>query len=185
MSMSAASAPQATIAVRPATSADMPAVQRIYAHHVLHGLGSFEEVPPDLAEMARRFETVAGSGFPYFVAERDGVVQGYAYIGPYRPRPAYRYTVENSVYIAPGEVGRGVGSLLLERLIQAATERGARLMVAVIGDSANAASIALHTRHGFAMVGTIRGAGFKRGQWVDAVLMQRVLGEGTATPPPP
>ena len=173
-----------TVTVRLATSADMPAVQRIYAHHVLHGLGSFEETPPDLAEMARRFETVTGAGFPYFVAEADGAVQGYAYIGPYRPRPAYRYTVENSVYVAPGEVGRGVGSQLMERLIQAATARGARLMVAVIGDSANTASIALHTRHGFQPVGTIRGAGFKAGQWVDCVLMQRPLGHGTSTPPP-
>ena len=183
MSTSAPAA-AANITVRAATSADMPAVARIYAHHVLHGLGSFEETPPDLAEMARRFETVTGAGFPYFVAERDGVVQGYAYIGPYRPRPAYRFTVENSVYITPGEVGRGVGTLLTERLLQAAVERGARLMVAVIGDSANSASIALHTRHGFQMVGTIRGAGYKRGQWVDTVMMQRALGPGTTTPPP-
>jgi len=181
--MSDTAARESAVTVRPATNGDMQAVHRIYAHHVTHGLGSFEEVPPDLAEMARRFETVTGGGFPFFVAERDGAVRGYAYIGPYRPRPAYRYTVENSVYVAPGEIGRGVGTRLMERLIQAATERGGRLMVAVIGDSDNAASIALHTRHGFELVGTIRGAGFKNGRWVDSVIMQRALGEGTTTLP--
>jgi L-amino acid N-acyltransferase YncA len=169
--------------VRPASLADLGAIQRIYAHHVLHGLGSFEETPPDVAEMTRRFEGVTGAGFPYLVAERDGAVQGYAYIAPYRPRPAYRYTVENSVYVAPGEVGRGVGNLLLAALIELAEARGARLMVAVIGDSANRASIALHTRHGFAAVGTIEGAGFKAGRWVDVVIMQRPLGDGTKTKP--
>lgn len=176
-------APVASVTVRPATSGDMGAVQRIYAYHVTHGLGSFEETPPDVAEMARRYESVTGSGFPFLVAERDGTVCGYAYIGPYRPRAAYRFSVENSVYVAAGEIARGIGSALMEELIRLAEERGARLMVAVIGDSDNTASIALHTRHGFKPVGTIRGAGYKHGRWVDVVMMQRVLGEGTRTKP--
>lgn len=179
--MNAAAA--STVTVRPATSGDMGAVQRIYAYHVTHGLGSFEETPPDVAEMARRYESVTGAGFPFLVAEREGMVLGYAYIGPYRPRPAYRYTVENSVYVLAGEIARGIGSALMEELIRLAEARGARLMVAVIGDSGNAASIALHTRHGFKPAGILRGAGFKHGRWVDVVTMQRVLGEGTQTNP--
>jgi L-amino acid N-acyltransferase YncA len=172
-----------TVVVREARRDDLGAVQRIYAHHVTHGLGSFEETPPDLAEIARRHEGVTGGGYPYLVAERDGAVQGFAYIGPYRPRAAYRFTVENSVYVAPGQVGRGIGNLLMEKLIELAEARGARLMVAVIGDSANMASIALHTRHGFVSVGTIKGVGFKAGRWVDVVLMQRSLGDGTKSKP--
>lgn len=172
-----------SVTVRPATAGDMGAVQRIYAYHVTHGLGSFEETPPDVAEMARRHESVTGAGFPFLVAEREDVVRGYAYIGPYRPRAAYRFTVENSVYVAAGEIARGIGSALMEELIRLAEARGARLMVAVIGDSANAASIALHTRHGFVPAGILRGAGFKHGRWVDVVMMQRVLGEGTRSKP--
>jgi phosphinothricin acetyltransferase len=134
------------LAVRPAAPADLPAVQRIYAHHVMHGLGSFEEVPPDLAEMTRRYEAVTQGGFPYLVAAREGAVIGFAYAGPYRPRPAYRYTLEDSVYVAPAAVGQGVGAALLQALIPRAEALGARLMVAVIGDSGNHASYcAAHT----------------------------------------
>ena len=169
--------------VRPATLADLPDIQRIYAHHVMTGLASFEEIAPDLAEMTRRFATLVEAGFPYLVAELDGRVVGYSYCGPYRPRPAYRYSVENSVYLAPESAGRGIGRLLLSALIERATALGKRQMVAVIGDSANHASIGLHQALGFRRVGVIEGAGFKHGRWVDSVLMQRALGPGLAAPP--
>ena len=169
--------------VRPATLADLPDIQRIYAHHVMTGLASFEEIAPDLAEMTRRFATLVEAGFPYLVAELDGRVVGYSYCGPYRPRPAYRYSVENSVYLAPESAGRGIGRLLLSALIERATALGKRQMVAVIGDSANHASIGLHQALGFRRVGVIEGAGFKHGRWVDSVLMQRALGPGLTQPP--
>lgn len=169
--------------IRPATPADLPDIQRIYAHHVLTGLASFEETPPDLVEMTRRFSGLVEAGFPYLAAELGGRVVGYAYCGPYRPRPAYRYSVENSVYLAHDAAGRGLGRRLLEALIERATAIGKRQMVAVIGDSANHASIGLHETLGFRRVGTIEGAGFKHGRWVDSVLMQRALGPGLATPP--
>lgn len=169
--------------IRPATPADLPDIQRIYAHHVLTGLASFEETPPDLAEMTRRFSGLVEAGFPYLAAELDGRVVGYTYCGPYRPRPAYRYSVENSVYLAPEAAGRGLGRRLLEALIERATAIGKRQMVAVIGDSANHASIGLHQALGFRRVGTIEGAGFKHGRWVDSVLMQRALGPGLSAPP--
>ena len=169
--------------IRPATPADLPAIQKIYAHHVAHGLASFEEVPPDVEEMRRRFATLTEAGFPYLVAEAEGQVLGYSYCGPYRPRPAYRFSVENSVYLAPEAARRGIGRRLLETLIERATALGKRQMVAVIGDSANHASIGLHTALGFRMVGKVEGAGFKHGRWVDSVLMQRPLGPGASTPP--
>ncbi len=169
--------------IRPATPADLPAIQKIYAHHVETGLASFEEVPPDVDEMRRRFATLTDAGYPYLVAEADGQVLGYSYCGPYRPRPAYRYSVENSVYLAPEAARRGIGRRLLAALIERATALGKRQMVAVIGDSANHASIGLHTALGFRMVGKIEGAGFKHGRWVDSVLMQRQLGPGLSSPP--
>jgi phosphinothricin acetyltransferase len=171
------------VVIRPATPADLPDIQRIYGHHVMTGLASFEEIAPDLAEMTRRFTTLVEAGFPYLVAELDGRVVGYSYCGPYRPRPAYRYSVENSVYLAPESAGRGIGRLLLSALIERATALGKRQMVAVIGDSANHASIGLHQALGFRRVGVIEGAGFKHGRWVDSVLMQRALGPGLTQPP--
>lgn len=169
--------------VRAAAAADLEAVRAIYAGHVLTGLASFEETPPDLAEISARHAAVAARGLPYLVAERDGAVLGFAYAAPYRDRSAYRYTLEDSVYVAPGETGRGVGSRLLAAVIAAAEARGYRRMLAVIGDSGNAGSIALHARAGFAPAGVLRAVGFKHGRWVDSVLMQRPLGEGDGTPP--
>ncbi|MSP48837.1 MAG: N-acetyltransferase family protein [Alphaproteobacteria bacterium] len=169
--------------IRPATPADLPHIQRIYAHHVSTGLASFEETPPDLAEMTRRFAALTEAGFPYLAAEVGGRVVGYAHCGPYRPRPAYRFSVENSVYLAPEAARRGIGRRLLAALIERATAQGKRQMVAVIGDSANHASIGLHEALGFRQVGTIEGAGFKHGRWVDSVLMQRALGPGLTAPP--
>jgi len=169
--------------IRPASRADLPDIQRIYAHHVLTGLASFEETAPDLAEMTRRYEALTEAGFPYLAAELEGRVVGYSYCGPYRPRPAYRFSVENSVYLAPEAARKGIGRLLLTALIERATALGKRQMVAVIGDSANHASIGLHESVGFRRVGTIEGAGFKHGRWVDSVLMQRALGPGLTQPP--
>lgn len=169
--------------IRPATPADLPAITGIYDHAVRTGTATFELEPPDLAEMTRRYETLAAGGFPYLVAILDGAVAGYAYAGPYRARPAYRFTVENSVYLDPKVQGRGVGTQLMQALIAESETRGYRLMVAVIGDSANAASIGVHTRTGFQMVGTFRNVGLKFGRWLDTVLMQRALGEGSTTVP--
>jgi len=173
----------ATIVLRRCEARDVPAVRTIYAHHILHGLASFETEPPSEAEMARRRDAVVAGGYPYFVAEHAGEVVGYAYASAYRARPAYRYTAENSVYIRHDRVGRGIGRMLLAALIPACEERGLRQIVAVIGDSDNAASIALYRNAGFTMIGTIRSAGFKFGRWVDTVLMQRALGDGDATLP--
>lgn len=173
------------IVIRDAAADDMAAVRAIYAHHVRHGLASFEIEPPDVAEMARRRQAIVGHGLPYLVAVADGRVLGYAYAGPYRPRPAYRFTLEDSVYIADGFAGRGIGRRLLAELIERCTRLGYRQMVAVIGDSQNSPSIRLHERLGFVRAGVIRSAGFKHGRWVDSVIMQRALGEGDSTLPPP
>ena len=176
--------PASTISIRPVELVDIEVVQRIYAHHVLHGLASFEEVPPDASELARRWRAIVDAGLPYLCAFADnGVMGGYAYAGPYRPRSAYRFTVEDSVYVAPGAEGRGIGRALLRRLIEICTALGKRQMIAVIGDSANAASIGLHRACGFELTGTFRAIGFKHGRWVDSVLMQRTLGLGVATLP--
>ena len=172
------------ILVRPSADADVPAIARIYGHHVLHGLASFEEVAPAAEEMARRRADILAKGFPYLVAEEAGQVVGYAYCSAYRPRSGYRFSVEDSIYVAPGRGGSGIGSLLLPRLVDAATALGARQMIAVIGDSANHASIRLHARFGFRHAGTLEAIGFKLGRWVDSVLMQRSLGEGASTLPP-
>lgn len=169
--------------VRDSRPEDLPAIQAIYAHHVLTGLATFEEVPPDVEEMGRRRADVLGRGLPYLVAEEDGRVLGYAYAGPYRLRSAYRFAVEDSIYIDPAAVGRGLGVALLSAVVEAATAAGCRQMIAVIGDSANAASIGVHRRLGFEHVGVLRAVGFKFGRWVDSVLMQRTLGPGAETLP--
>jgi L-amino acid N-acyltransferase YncA len=169
--------------IRPAAAADLPAITEIYEHAVRFGTATFELVPPDLGEMTRRFETLVDGGFPYFVAAIDGSVIGYAYAGAYRPRPAYRFTVENSVYLHPSIHRRGIGRQLLQRLIHECEARGFRQMIAVIGDSANAASIGVHSRCGFQMIGTHPNVGFKFGRWLDTVMMQLALGEGGSTVP--
>jgi L-amino acid N-acyltransferase YncA len=171
------------LAVRDATEADMASIQSIYAHHVLHGLATFEEIPPTLEEIASRRASVLAMGLPYLTAESGGRVVGYAYATSYRPRPAYRYTIEDSVYVADGLGRKGIGSTLLRALIGRCESGPWRQMLAVIGDSHNAASIALHLRMGFRLVGTFEAAGFKFGRWVDTVLMQRALGSGQTRPP--
>jgi phosphinothricin acetyltransferase len=164
--------------VRDARDDDLAAVQRIYAAHVLEGLASFEEEPPSVAELAQRRQQVLQRRLPYLVAEQGGEVVGYSYATPYRPRSAYRFTLEDSVYVRPGCEGRGVGRLLLAELIARCEAGPWRQMLAVIGDSGNAASIGLHRRLGFADAGLLRAVGFKFGRWVDTVLMQRPLNEG-------
>jgi L-amino acid N-acyltransferase YncA len=169
--------------IRPAIEADLPAITDIYEHAVLHGTATFELIPPDLTEMTRRFKALQDGGYPYLAAALDGRVIGYAYAGPYRPRPAYRFTVENSVYLTPSIHRRGIGLQLLQRLIAECEARGYRQMIAVIGDSANAGSIGVHARTGFAMIGTHPDVGFKFGRWLDTVMMQRALGKGATTLP--
>jgi phosphinothricin acetyltransferase len=171
------------VAIRPATEADLAEITGIYADAVLHGTASFETVPPEEAEMARRRQAVLAAGLPYLVAEDGGRVLGYAYAGPYRPRPAYRFTVENSVYLRPAIHRRGIGFQLMQRLIAECEARGYRQMIAVIGDSANAGSIGVHTKGGFKMIGTHPNVGLKFGRWLDTVMMQRALGEGASTVP--
>jgi L-amino acid N-acyltransferase YncA len=179
--MSESAAP--SVAVRDARAADLAAVQAIYAHHVLHGLATFEEVPPSVDELVARRAAVIDAGLPYLVAEHAGAVVGYSYASAYRPRPAYRYAIEDSVYVADGLAGRGIGAALLAALIARCEAGPWRQMIAIIGDTGNAASIALHRRHGFAPAGTLHAVGFKLGRWVDTVLMQRALGPGSAAPP--
>jgi len=172
-----------TARIRAATEADLPAITSIYEHAVRFGTATFELDPPDLAEMTRRFRALADGQFPYLAAELDGAVIGYAYVGPYRPRPAYRFSVENSVYFDPKAQGRGIGKLIMQELIAQSERRGFRQMVAVIGDSANVASIGVHRATGFRMIGTCENVGFKFGRWLDTVMMQRDLGEGARTVP--
>lgn len=150
---------------------------------MLHGLASFEEAPPDVDEMRRRHADVTGRGLPYLVAVHGGEVLGFGYCAPYRARSAYRYSLEDSVYIRKDAVGQGIGSRLLAALLVRCEALGYRQVIAVIGDSANASSIALHARHGFLRVGTLRSSGYKFGRWVDSVLMQKPLGDGDMTPP--
>ncbi len=169
--------------IRDVADTDMAAIQDIYAHHVLEGLASFEETPPDVAEITRRRDAVWADGYPYRVAEIGGVVRGYAYAASYRPRPAYRHTVENSVYVDVGAQRQGIGRKLLEDLIERCTERGYRQMVAIIGDSANESSIGLHAKLGFEKTGVLHSVGFKFGSWVDSVIMQLKLGAGDDTLP--
>ncbi|MGY3427640.1 L-amino acid N-acyltransferase YncA [Bradyrhizobium sp. F1.13.4] len=171
--------------IRPTLEADLPAITAIYQQAVREGTATFELEPPDLAEMTRRYRTLIDGGYPYFVAILDGRVAGYAYAGAYRPRPAYRFTVENSIYLDPAFHRRGIGALLLERLIVECEARGFRQMIAVIGDSANAGSVGhhVHTRAGFKMIGTHPSVGLKFGRWLDTVMMQRDLGEGAKSVP--
>jgi L-amino acid N-acyltransferase YncA len=170
----------ATVEIRPAREADIAAVTGIYAYHVSHGLATFEIEPPSLAEMTHRYQALTSKGYPYFVATLNDVVRGYAYAGSYRDRPGYRHTVENSVYVEHTHVGRGIGRPLLDAVIRQSEELGYRQMLAVIGDSANIASIRLHEQCGFTLTGTFRAVGHKHGRWVDTVLMQRALGLGDA-----
>ena len=171
------------IRIRASEERDIEAIARIYRAAVATGTASFELEPPDLAEMKRRRAAILAAGYPYLVADRDGEILGYSYAGAYRPRPAYRNTVENSVYVAADRHRQGVGRLLLAALIEEASRRGFRQMVAVIGDSVNLPSIRLHERLGFAHVGVLRSVGWKHGRWLDSVLMQRGLGPGDGEPP--
>jgi phosphinothricin acetyltransferase len=172
-----------TLAVRPSRPGDIPEIAAIYAHAVLHGTASFELDPPDGAEMARRRLALVEAGLPYLVAEEEDRVLGYAYAGPYRPRPAYRSTVEDSIYVAPDAQGRGVGRALLSALIEACEALDFRLMIAVIGDAGSRGSVGLHAAMGFTRVGAFEPVGYKHGRWLATVLMQRVLGPGASTPP--
>lgn len=169
--------------VRPAQGRDLYAVTAIYADAVVRGLGSFEEVPPDLAEMTERFRALAAADLPYLVAEDGGAIIGFAYAGPFRPRSAYRHTVEDSIYVADGYRGQGVGRQLLGGLIDTCTALGKRQMIAVVGDASNTASVMLHRRMGFRLSGLLYAVGFKSGSWVDCVMMQRPLGAGEDSPP--
>lgn len=169
--------------IRDASEQDLGAIARIYARHVLEGLASFEEVPPTIEELRARRAAALESGLPCLVAQLHGEVVGFAYAGAYRPRPGYRYTIEDSVYVEAGRGGQGIGSELLTALIERCERGPWRQMLAVIGDSGNAASIALHRRLGFRSVGIFASVGFKLGRWVDTVLMQRPLGPGDRTPP--
>jgi L-amino acid N-acyltransferase YncA len=171
------------LVLRDAVEADMVAIQVIYAHHVSYGLASFEEVPPSVEELMARRNAVVAAGLPYLVAERQGTIVGYSHATAYRARTAYRFTVEDSVYVAEGFAGQGIGTALLQALVSRCEAGSWRQMVAIIGDSANAASIGLHRRMGFRPVGTLYSVGFKCGRWVDSVIMQRALGAGDGALP--
>ena len=169
--------------VRCASAADFAAIQSIYAHHVLHGLASFEETPPTVQEMRGRYEEVIARGLPYLVVEDFGAVLGYGYCTPYRARSAYRYSLEDSVYVREGQHRKGIGKAILAALIERSEQLGYRQLIAVIGDSAQAPSIRLHASLGFLRAGLLRSVGFKFGRWVDTVIMQRPLGSGDAIRP--
>jgi phosphinothricin acetyltransferase len=175
--------PATALLVRPSAPADLEAIRDIYAHAVTQGTGTFEIEVPAAAEMARRRDEVLGKGLPWLVAERQGRVLGYAYAGPFRPRPAYRFCVEDSIYLHPDAQGQGVGRMLLAELLARCQDAGARQVLAVIGDSANQGSIGLHRTLGFEPCGQLRAAGWKFGRWLDVVLMQRALGLGALQPP--
>ena len=166
------------ISIRAATLADAPVIHEIYSFHVRHGTASWELEPPSLEEFQARLTKVLEQGYPYFVAELGETVVGYTFAGPFRPRPGYRYTVENSVYVHPDHQRRGLGRLMLAHLIKVCEELGYRQMIAVIGDSENTPSIRLHRELGFVHIGTFSGIGFKHNRWLDSVLMQRTLGDG-------
>ena len=172
-----------TIRIRSARPTDIPAIASIYRPAVISGTASFEIEAPDETEMRRRYDSIVSAGFPYLVAETDDRVIGYAYANAYRPRPAYRFTLEDSIYIAPDAQGQGVGRRLLDELITIASNTGYRQMIAIIGDSAQQPSIALHRTAGFHFSGTLHSVGYKHGRWLDGVIMQRALGSGDATPP--
>jgi L-amino acid N-acyltransferase YncA len=169
--------------IRPSRDEDVPAIAAIYGHHVQHGVASFEEVPPPPDEIAHRRGVIAADNLPYLVAEHEGKVVGYCYASRFRPRSGYRYTLEDSVYVAPGHIGRGIGRSLLDSVLARCEALGYRQMVAVIGGRETAASIGLHQALGFSHAGILSGVGYKFGRWVDIVLMQRPLGPGTVALP--
>jgi L-amino acid N-acyltransferase YncA len=169
--------------IRDAREADVPDMQAIYAYHVLHGAGTFEEEPPPVEEMAARFHEVVDRGYVWLVASDATGILGYGYYSPFRERSGYRFTVEDSIYVREDVRGQGVGKALVARLIELATAAGLRQMIAVIGDSENVASIGVHASLGFHMVGTMKSTGIKFGRWVDVVSMQRALGKGDANLP--
>ncbi len=171
------------LSIRPSEARDLAAIRGIYAHHVRFGTASFEETPPDQREMARRRADILARGLPYLVAESAGIVIGFAYATPFRGRSAYRFTLESTVYVAPNQQRRGIGSRLMGEVIVQCEALGYRQMIAVIGDSANAASIGLHRSLGFEMAGNLVATGFKFGRWLDSVYMRRTLGSGDAAPP--
>ncbi|MBL8330519.1 MAG: N-acetyltransferase [Rubrivivax sp.] len=172
-----------TLLLRPSQAADLPAITEIYAHAVLNGTGTFELEVPAQAEMAQRREQVLAGGWPWLVAERSGQVLGYAYAAPFRPRRAYRFCLEDSIYLAEAARGLGIGRLLLAELISRCEQRGARQMLAVIGDSGNAGSIGVHRSLGFEHGGVLRDAGWKFDRWLDVVIMQKALGQGASVAP--
>lgn len=169
--------------IRPSTDADLVAVTRIYAHHVLNGTGTFETSPPNEDEMRARRADVLSKNLPWLVLEQYGIVQGFAYGNWFKPRAAYRFSVEDSIYMASDAAGKGLGKLLMDELLVQLERRGVRKVMAVIGDSANAGSIKLHLNAGFAHVGVIEGCGWKFGRWLDIVMMQKALGDGSSSPP--
>jgi len=171
------------VLIRDATTDDLTAITAIYAQQVRDGTASFELTPPDEAEMMRRCEAVLAAGLPYLVAEADGRIAGYAYASPYRARPAYVHSVENSVYIADWARGRGLGGQLVEAVIERCIAAGKRQMIAIVGDPANNSSVRMHEKIGFRVVGTLEGVGFKHGRWLDTVILQRALGPGASAPP--
>lgn len=169
--------------IRPSREEDLPAITAIYAHHVLHGTGTFETEPPSAADMGTRRADVLSKGLPYLVAEEDGKVVGFAYGNWFKPRPAYRYSVEDSIYLAPGAGGKGLGRSLLSELLARCESAGIRKIMAIIGDSANAGSVGLHRALGFTQVGIVESCGWKFGAWRDIVIMQKTLGAGDSLPP--
>jgi phosphinothricin acetyltransferase len=169
--------------IRPSRDEDLPAICAIYGHHVLHATGTFETEPPTLAQMAERRADVAARGLPYLVLEEDGQVLGFAYCQWFKPRPAYRFSAEDSIYLHPQACGRGLGRLLLAALADAAHQAGLRKLIAVIGDSANTASIGVHRAIGFEPAGVIRACGWNLGRWLDSVLMEKTLGDGDRSAP--
>lgn len=169
--------------IRPSHDADLPAITAIYAHHVLHGTGTFETTPPNQTDMTGRRADVLAKGLPWLVAEEDGQVLGFAYCQWFKPRPAYRFSAEDSIYLAPEAAGKGLGTLLLNDLIVRAQALGVRKLIAVIGDSANVGSVGVHRKAGFAQVGVLQSCGWKFGRWLDVVLMDKTLGDGDSTSP--
>ena len=173
------------LSLRPSTEADIPAITTIYAHHVTHGTGTFETTPPTEADMAARRADVLAKGLPYLVAEQDGRVLGFAYCQWFKPRPAYRFSAEDSIYLDPDAAGQRIGNKLLTELTRQAEAAGIRKLIAVIGDSGNARSIGVHRAVGFRHVGTIESCGWKFDRWLDIVLMEKSLGQGNRTAPEP
>ncbi len=169
--------------IRPSTEQDLPAITRIYGHHVLHGTGTFETTPPTESEMATRRADVLAKGLPWLVVEQDGQVLGYAYGNWFKPRPAYRFSVEDSIYMAPEAAGKGLGRALLAELLAQLERGGTRKVMAVIGDSSNAGSVGVHRALGFTPVGTVASCGWKFDRWLDIVIMEKTLGAGNSTRP--